>query len=94
MRNKYYPDNLHSINLSRRTSFHALIFSISLLKRNLKTKEWNFWEKNVAIFHDVKKMEIYFLYNSFVSYICYQGNFFQEHRHGIKNIVRNIWRIF
>ena len=33
----------------------------------------------MAIFHDVKKMEIYFLYNSFVSYICYQGNFFQEH---------------
>ena len=33
-------------------------------------KEWNFWEKNKVIFHDVKKIEIYFLYNSFVSYVC------------------------
>ena len=70
MQKKYYPDNLHSVSLSRRTSFHALIFHISLLESNLKMKEWSFWGKNMAVFHDVKKMEIYFLYNSSLSYIC------------------------
>ena len=30
----------------------------------------NFFRKNLSIFHDVKKIEIYFPYNTFVSYIC------------------------
>ena len=30
----------------------------------------NFLRKNLTIFHDVKKIEIYFPYNTFVSYIC------------------------
>ena len=30
----------------------------------------NICKKNLAIFHDVEKREIYFPYNTFVSYIC------------------------
>ena len=33
-------------------------------------KTANFLRKNLTIFHDVKKIEIYFPYNTFVSYIC------------------------
>ena len=41
----------------------------------------------MAIFHDLKKIEIYFPYNTFVSYICQQGIFFSKiYRDGIKNI--------
>ena len=39
-------------------------------------KMTNFWRKNLDIFRDVKKKEIYFCYNTFVSYICWQGGFF------------------
>ena len=30
----------------------------------------NFCRKNLAIYHNVKKLEIYFPYSTFVSYIC------------------------
>ena len=33
-------------------------------------KMTNFWRKNFVIFHDFKKMDIYFPKNTFVSYIC------------------------
>ena len=32
----------------------------------------------MAIFHDVKKIEIYFPHNLFASYICSQGNFIKK----------------
>ena len=31
-------------------------------------KMTNFWRKNLAIFHKVKKIEIYCIYNTFASY--------------------------
>ena len=40
-------------------------------------------------------MEIYFPHKTFVSYNCYQRNFFSRiYRDGIENIFHNIWRIF
>ena len=37
MQNKHYPDNLNLVSFCRRTSLHALVFPISLLKRNLRS---------------------------------------------------------
>ena len=39
----------------------------------------NFWRKNVVIFHDIKKIGIYFSFDTFVSYIRWLEDFFQEH---------------
>ena len=47
MRNNYYPDNLRLVSFCRRTSLHALMLPISLLKMT------NFWRKNKTIFHEV-----------------------------------------
>ena len=44
----------------------------------------NICKKNFAIFHDVEKKEIYFLYNTFASCI-----FSKLYTDGIKNIFRN-----
>ena len=58
-------------------------------------KMTNFWRNNLANFHDVKKIEIYFPYNKLVSNICWQGNSFSRiYTDRIKNIFHNIWRIF
>ena len=40
MQNKYYPDNKNLVCFCRRTSLHALMFPISLLKTNL----WWYWK--------------------------------------------------
>ena len=49
----------------------------------------------MSIFHDVKKIEIYFPYNTFVSCICYKEIFFSKmYRDRIKNIFQNISKIF
>ena len=39
-------------------------------------KMTDFWRKHFATFNDVKKIEIYFSNNTFVSYICWQRYFF------------------
>ena len=38
----------------------------------------NLWRKNLAIFHKVKKIEIYFPSNTFVSNICYNTEFLNQ----------------
>ena len=72
--------------------------SVNILKTRGKwgkMKEWNFWEKNMAIFHDVKKTDIFFLYNLFVCYILLTRKIFSRiNRDGIENIFHNIRRIF
>ena len=38
--------------------------------------------------------DIFFPYNKFVCYVCLRGNFFSKlYRDGIKNVLRNIWRM-
>ena len=38
--NKYYPENQHLVSVCRRTSLHAVMSPISVLKRNL----WWYWK--------------------------------------------------
>ena len=33
-------------------------------------KMTNIWRENLAIFYNVKKIDIYFSFNTFVSYVC------------------------
>ena len=45
----------------------------------------------------ILKKEIYFSYKTFVSYICWKGDFFFKnavYQDGIKNIFYDIWRVF
>ena len=39
----------------------------------------NISRKNLAVFSDIKKQRFFFLRNTFVCYICWQGDFFQEY---------------
>ena len=65
-------------------------------------KMTNFWRKCLAIFHNVKKIEIYFPCNTFVHLFLMFVNigffflffFWMICRDGIKNIFHNILRIF
>ena len=51
----------------------------------------NFWKENLGIFHNVKKIEIYFPRNTFVNKEFFFSRIFRD---GIKNISHNIWKIF
>ena len=42
------------------------------------SKMTNFWKYNLAIFDDVKKLGIYFSYNTFAFRFAEKENFFQE----------------
>ena len=64
------------------------MFPISLQKMSL----WSYWkwqtfeDKIWPFFVTSKNREVYFPYNMFVSYNCWQGNFYSKiYRNGIKN---------
>ena len=50
---------------ARSTASHFFTKKESVIILNMK----NIWRKNLAVFHDVEKIEIYFPYNTSVSYI-------------------------
>ena len=82
--NQYFHDNLNLISFCPRTSLHVPHFSTKK-ESVIILKMTNFWRINLAIFHDIKKVEIYFPYGAFVSRI---------YKDGIKNIFNKNWRIF
>ena len=56
MQNKYYPDNQSLVSFSRRTSLHALMFPIALLKKICDDIEnYKFLTEKYGHFHDVRK---------------------------------------
>ena len=78
--NECQPDNLNLICFCRRTSLHVLMFPISLLKWNLWSHwKWQTFEGKVWQFFMTSENRDLFSWNTFVSYICLQGNFFQEY---------------
>ena len=77
--NDHYPDNLNLISFSSHISFKLLTFPISSTKKE-SVNEWqmtNFLKKNLAIFHDVKEIDINFSYNIFVYYVYLEGEYFK-----------------
>ena len=56
MQNKYYPDNQNLLSFCRRTSLQFNVPHFSTKKESVMIlKMTNFWWKNMAIFHDVRK---------------------------------------
>ena len=86
--NDNYPDKRKFNTFLQCYLLAILMLPISLLKRNLLS--YCYFS---AIFHDIKT--IHFSCNTFVSYICWQGDLFSRiYRDGIKNIFHNILRVF
>ena len=78
--NEHYPDNLNLIHFCSLTSLKLVMFPISVRKRNL----WSFWkwltsEEKIWGYFMTSRKEIYFSYNKFLSYICWQGDFFHKY---------------
>ena len=79
---KYFPDNLNVICFCNLISLQVWMFLIYLLKRNLfsysELKMTNFWnlkgKGKFGHFSWRQKIEIYFSCNTFVLYICWQGD--------------------
>ena len=77
--NDHYPDNLNLICFSSHISFKLLTFPISSTKKEsvIVLQMTNFLKKNLAIFHDVKEIDINFSYNIFVYYVYLEGEYFK-----------------
>ena len=77
--NDHYPDNLNLISFSSHISFKLLTFPISSTKKEsvIVWQMTNFLKKNLAIFHDVKEIDINFSYNIFVYYVYLEGEYFK-----------------
>ena len=77
--NYHYPDNLNLISFSSHISFKLLTFPISSTKKEsvIVLQMTNFLKKNMAIFHDVKEIDINFSYNIFASYVYLEGKYFK-----------------
>ena len=73
---KYQTEN-YSENLNLKSFFsHTSLELLMFLNSQFLLKITNFWRKSLALFHDIKKKEIYFPYNTFASYVCWEREFF------------------
>ena len=72
---EYCLDNPNLIGFCRGTSFHVLMFTISLLKMNL----WSYWKWKIWPFSWLLKIDIYFPKSTLIPHICYYGIFFWEY---------------
>ena len=92
------PDNLNLISSCSLTSLQLLMFPISIFpfpKESVIIENIKLFPEKFGHFHDAQKIEIDFYCNTFVSYICWQGDFFPRiSRDGIKNIFNNTGKDF